>query len=614
MKRLILIAGFIVLTALVAVGSLPFILSTQAVKSRISESLSALTGQPVSFSGNPKISFNPFLGIELSDVKVSGSSQVSNEAPILTVETIKGHLSILDAITGDIRIDEYQLIRPRMMLVENSDGQSNWEFTTGTLKNAYDSNVIVTEENNGGTAQSADLGMFSFVDGTINYTNHIDDTVETITNLNGSLDWGDTNSAARLSTNAIWRNENIQLEVSANEPLKMIAGSQSKFSFKLASEPINFEIDGDANMIAGLFVKGQMSSSSPSIARLADFMQIELGEVDIFGEWSVSGILEGTLETALLNEARISINDSVATGVIRVSDSETERTRIDGTLAFDDVDSNAIVQGLKSMTSNPSIGLGDADLDIDIRLSANSLNLGFANLENIAASITANQDSWNLDMGNASLFDGTIAASLSNVSEDGAKRLILRAKTQDTDLSQIFELIGENSLGLSGTGSITADLRTSLPIQESGPLPISGQMSLSSQAGIIQGIDLPNLLSNAALESSQDNEQSAEGETAFDDLQLNVFLNNSRASISKASVKAGETNILLLGDLDLIKGTLALTAQETSEDGPGLSQLIIGGTLQAPLISTKDKAAKPQQKSTEPNAENPSSQGEDASH
>ena len=61
-------------------AAVPFIISTDVVKRRISDQITHWTGRAVTFEGDPKISLFPYLTVKLHDVKLANPPGIDWQA------------------------------------------------------------------------------------------------------------------------------------------------------------------------------------------------------------------------------------------------------------------------------------------------------------------------------------------------------------------------------------------------------------------------------------------------------------------------------------------------------------------------------------------------------
>lgn len=594
---MLLAAGF--------VASLPLFVSSTTVRGYILEHLSDLSGREISFRGDPRVSFSPFLGIEISDMIISDPAANPGDAALLQIDKVQAQLDILPALIGQMKITQYRLVRPVMNLKVYADGNSNWHLKTGRLKKAFDETVAYVQNEELSEPVSATLGNFVIVDGVVQFEDTIADQKDALTSIDGSIKWPSTDQPADVNGTAVWQGENITSRAIIADPMKLIAGGQSSALWRFESAPATIEFSGEANTLSNLFIKGKIDLSTPSVKRLSEFMTSYFGQVNFSEPVRIQGEIEATAEAIRVTEAKINIAGYPATGVVSLSRDEVASPSLDGTLAFDSVDlSEYLLQGATG-AENSSENTNPLDLKVDLRISANSINTGLFELNQVAAAVNVTDEKWTFDIGDSQVFDGRLVAKVSGRQEGENPLVILDIAANDVQTSTIFELLPGTSTSLSGKGNINANLRSRSLSGLLTTKDLNGSLSASLDDGFLIGLDIPFLLSrNITQDEPEPTGDLIGSETPFMSADFKFFVNNGIASISQSTINSPAGNIRMIGRVDLRHGNLALRAQEVTETGPEPERLFIGGTLKAPLISLKKSNLPSQSQSEEEEPEN----------
>ncbi len=577
LAMLILIGGFIT--------AMPFLVSSETVRQRIVTKLEEITGREVSFQGDPTVSFSPFLGIELPNLLLSDPKASPGEPSLVSVERVQTQLDLLPALMGDIVITRYRLIRPSISLKVYGDGFENWNFDQGLLRKAVESNRDETTE-----PVHARLGTFEIEDGKIIYEDVISGIKEEITSANARFDWPDTGKPATLDGSAIWRGENVSFKGSANKAIQLLAGGSSDVTMDIETAPLVVKFSGEANMISDLFIRGRIIASSPSIDRLSTFVDINIGNPGLSGQWEIEGNVEGTTRTAKVTEARVKAANLSAGGVVSFTIDETDQAKIDGTLAFDTIDLSPLLA--TNATEENTVEENDkpGDVDFDLRVSANRLIISGLELTSMAAAVTMKDGNWVFDIGHSEGFGGTLIAKLGERTENGKNHSFLEITARGIDAAEISALLPDKQLGLSGRADINANLRSRSHESGFGDKSLNGTVDANLKNGEITGIDLKNLLHSTPPEGNTDLPKQLEtgGSSPFEELTIVSFVNHGVVSIAKSQIRNGDLMIQLLGNINFIDNGLALRAQEINENGPMPDRLFIGGTMANPLVSVQN--------------------------
>jgi len=586
MKRLV---SIILIGAVMLVGialMTPFFIKKETIRNQITNQLEALTGRDVTFQGEPSVSLNPFLGVEISNLVINDPLADGEKGTLLSVEKVNAKLDFLKILTGKLEIADYTLLRPKLSLKIYSDGSRNWSLNNSALKQAID-NVINGNEFK--TSGSMQLGMLTIQDGVIEFSNETHSGAETVSAINGTLDWADANRFALFAGNAIWRGEGVTTNISINSPLQLLSGGETALSIKLGSQPFSFEFNGQANMFADLFVKGDFTANTPSINRFASLLDIDPGNLNNVENWNASGQLEATSRNISLSEARVSIGKNNASGVLRLAKNELEKYRLDGTLAFENIDLNDVVLADLANGSNSLPIFPVQDLNVDLRISSPSVSIGSVGLEAVAASILVDNQSWILDIGNASAFEGTVIAKFGERVDESKRQAFLELTAANVNLSGINSLLWQTPVTINGRSSLKINARSNTLADGILSSGLNGALEGSITNGQISGVNMQALLAQEdGTELIIENSFNDTAATDFDTMDFKIFMNNGVAAVSRAELINGTDNIQIIGDANLINGELDLQIQKKTEEGPAPKRLFVSGTLSSPNVSMKE--------------------------
>ncbi|MGI9353144.1 MAG: AsmA family protein [Rhizobiaceae bacterium] len=597
MKRLVISMAVLLLFLAGIVASLPLFVSSGTVRSYILDELESLTGRNVSFRGDPGVAFNPFLGVEISDLSISDPLANPGEEPLLNVSKVQAQLDLLPALFGEIKITQYRLVRPQLNMKVYSDGSSNWNFKSGKLNKAFQSTVKHIQNSDAPDPQSATLGTFSIVDGIIRYEDTITGQTDDITSINGTVEWPSTSEAAIVDSTAIWHGENVISSYEISDPLRLMAGGESNVSLQFESAPARITFSGTANMLASLFVKGNLELRTPSLKRFSEFLVAELAGLNLPGSIEMTGSIEATTESVRLADTNVNISGHSATGVLSLTRDEVGNAAFNGTLAFDTIDlSDFLAQEIEKIEQLTSTNDNTDGLKVDLRMSANVIDAGIIELEEVAAALNVTGENWTFDIGDSQALGGTLIARIGKRLEEDNPLILMDLTATDVDAAAVSDIFPDRSISLTGKGTFSANLRGKSLTSMLNTNGLNGSVNANLSNGSIVGIDIPGLLSGSFNNTDGNSNEIVLGQgTSFETSEFRFFISNGIASISQSSIDSANAVIQMIGRVDLRQGNLALRAQEITEDGPEPERLFIGGTLKAPLVSLKySKTAPPE--------------------
>ena len=594
MKRIFIGSLMAIAILLAAFIATPFLMSSGTVRDGISYRIEQLTGHEVEFTGDPSLSFSPFLGFEVSDLKLIDSTMPKEASPILTVEKVKAQLDLLPALLGNVEITNYQFLRPKMELRTFRNGTKTWTFKNSLLQEI----LVSTNENRSIQAENSQInrdienlnfGNLEIIDGIFTFEDEIAGTNETITSLNGMIIWPQSQDEMSIKGNGIWRGEGITTNATIEAPIEIMSGGESRIEAQLNSQPLTFTFNGNANMLADLFVQGEFEANTPSINRLASILKFDIGRISSSETWSVNGLLEATANNTNISEASFSIGENTATGVIRLSTDEIGKSRLDGTLAFENIDLVNYFNSL-GLAESP---IGDRplknNLEVDLRISSQTLNIAKVEMERVAAAVIIDSEGWTFDIGDASALEGKLIAKIGTRLSSDKQQSFLELKATDIDSESLTELVGEQLVSISGKSNFTVNVRTN-QLQEGWiNQGLNGTLEAEFKGGNLNGIDLNSLFpADETIDKSNIKAFSEDATTAFDTLNMKVFLNNGIASLSQTALQTGELKLQLIGDINLNKAIMDLQLQEVTEEGPKPERFLIKGSVASPSISLRE--------------------------
>ena len=604
MKRAIKLAILVLVIFSAIIASLPLLVSSESVRTRILAHLGDLTGREVTFRGEPEVSISPFLGIEISELVVPDPLAGPDNTALLTVERVRGQLNILPLLVGNIEISQYQLLRPVLSLRVYGDGQANWKFEQGILhqqlQTAADDSVSFQ--------QSARFGKFELSDGTLEYENEISGAIEKITNIEGMFDWPDTASPTLFMGKGVWRGEQVETTVAIEEPLQLYSNQNSQVEFSVVSSPLTSTFSGAANLISDLFVSGDVDVKSPSVSRLSQLLGLELGYFKLLGELSAQGKLEATVNDFKLVDAAINLSGNEATGVLHVNRDELGTSKIGGTLAFENIDLGTYLLDASKDNEAAEIQI-DKDTKVDLRISADALQFSNLSLTDVGAAIYINDGNWSFEIGDSQGLGGNLLARLGERTENEKRHRYVSASGRNLDTARLSQLFPESVIGATGLADIDIDLRAPTDRNFSFTREMNGEVSMRLLDGSLTGFDLVTQLDSVDLESNTAHPIDGAGATAFSSAEAKFFLSKGIGAVSKGLIDASQRKFQFIGNVDFHNGQLALRGQEVLDTGLGARRLIVGGTVASPLVAYELKpqpapSPKPEQQDGEAEAGN----------
>jgi AsmA protein len=242
------------------------------------------------------------------------------------------------------------------------------------------------------------------------------------------------------------------------------------------------------------------------------------------------------------------------------------------------LDLTPYISGFRLLTANEGgwdqlpITLDDiADANLDLRLSAASIKIANAQLGRTAVAANMRDGKLDITIGESQAFGGVVRGSVGVASANGGVEAMSHVQFIDVDLEsclgQVFgmhKLVGRGNMALDvdGSGGSVLALTSTL----------NGTASLNAHDGALAGINVEQLLRRLERRPLSGNGDFRTGRTPFDQLVLNLKINQGIVSVDDMHVDGPSVRLAVAGqasvptrDLDL-KGTATLISNATANE------------------------------------------------
>ncbi len=589
----------LVLLGLLAVVALPLVASTQIVRDRIAQELSVWSGYRVAISEAPEIDVWPVFRARLDDVSFTDAGS-GGAQPAIEAETIEVDLSALAALRGDVVFSRMVVMRPLVRLHEDRDGRTVLDGPgqgrlAAAIGDARDAVARSPEQAPAsGDLPHTHVGDVEFREGRVVIVRDGRDE-PMATSLTGRLQWAALNRPATLDMTGIWRGETLDVDVSSAAPLLLLSGATAPLKLSLTSQPATLTFDGEAVFGDEPFLQGRATVASPSLKRLAEWLDMAVPGVPTTGAFGLSGQLAGNHERVKIENAEVDFGESRGSGLIEMT-LTGETPSVAGTLAF------ATLNLRPLLTSFSPMAAGNAEMadpvvtglvgrtNLDLRLSANSATLGQVALSEVAATIQARDGTAALDISDATAFGGTIQAGL-RIDASGAESAVeLKILADNVDAGALalqaqwtrFVPQARASLSLIARGA-GSDWRSVLADAE-------GSLTATLGQGTIIGVDLAAFMTRASQGRFFPLSETAGGALPLRAASLRGTIDNGVLRLERAHAEIDHRTLTLHGMVPYVDRALALSGDiaptvPPSNDSQPDARFFIGGGWDAPFIS-----------------------------
>jgi AsmA protein len=588
MKRLVVLALCLIGLVAVAMAAVPFLVSTDLAKRRIAEEMTRWTGREVSFSGEPKVSFFPYLSVELRDVTLANPQPMKGD-PFMTLDGVIGRVRIWPLFFGRTEIAEFQLVNPRISLRVDADGRANWKVAppsaaAGSLDRSDRRAAATMVAAMSPGDPPVRIGRFLVRGGTIAYDNQRNGQHETISGIDMSFAWPSVGDPAAGSGRFAWRGETVNFNASVGAPMALMTGAISPLRFAVASTPVRLSFNGTGINIGEMQLNGDATVTTPSLRRLMAWLGAPVGDGPTFGAAAITGRLTWVKPAATFDNARLELDGNQAEGAVTAS--FAARPKVEGTLAFDKLDLSAYVEAFRaSLAANgpwrsAPAAFPAATGDLDLRLSAAEIIAGSARIGRTAAAVNIDDGKLTLTVGEAQLYGGSAEARLSAAMDGDVLQASGEAKLADVATRDALAGLAGVDV-LDGKGELSLDFTTRGRTWGEVTAGATGTASIAIADGKLAGIDVAQL---AAIARNPAAASDHAGTTAFKRLAATLTIGDGAVRTEDLHVDGNSYVASVSGKVSLadaaVQGTGTLSMAKT--DAPDRHDdvpFLLGGTF-----------------------------------
>lgn len=587
-------AIWVVVAACVAIAlmlvSLPLIASTQIVRTRISQELSARTGYRVTLGEAPDLVLWPSLKAVFENVSFRRWG-APDAPPVLETERLVVNLSTWQALLGWIEFDMVTLERP-VLRVEQISQRFHLPFLPDGGRLAEILKSAGKDMPRGGPA----LGVIRFSEGRLVTATGDRDIA---TDLSGMAEWGTATSPALLNGSGIWRGESIRYAVRVDTPLKLAAHDASAVTASFESDPFKAAFSGVVSRSEGFSFDGSLTASSPSVRRALEWSQTDIPPGAAMGALSLTGNATGDMNGVKLSNARLTINENPGAGALELALSGPVPS-VSGTLAFETLDLGRFLAAFSapvSQTSDrPVFDLAFTDqLSLDLRLSAGRATGGGIQLTDVAATAQVRSGFAAFDISDATALGGEIQAGFRVDRKPEGEIGEMRVSAVGIDWAQIAERVGWSQNAPQAKGSLSVVLKSPITDTTSLPYMTEGTISGKLGAGSLQDFNLDKLRANQPGAGFFPLSAVGGGSLAIEGAEFKATIGNGVARIDAAKAWTSGDTLTLNGIVPFVGRSLALSLSLDKRAPAGAQPaqppteeprfFFIGGSWDAPYMS-----------------------------
>ncbi|KEC55320.1 AsmA family protein [Bartonella koehlerae] len=491
---------FITIIVLFGVGIfiLPYLVSTDAIRIRLAQDLSAWTGYNVELRDPPQLDLFPYPKAYLSGITLT--SKMNNAAPLMEAESIEVDLSLVNLLWGHISFSETRIVRPQFIIEKPvktvADFFAKFSRSRGALglaiRNAREILKHNSDKPDTKRLLKQPFGRIIIENGVLVYHDSISSIAEKITGLNAVLDWPESTQEARFRADARWRGELTKLSINADQALLLLAGGKSQVKASLNSVRGGITFIGQARLSEYYVFDGKVSMRSPGWNQTLAW----IGNNQFWGHRLKEPIVWESRFVAQpmhiqMDNVTFTMGTASARGALEIGFQDYVPIII-GSLAFDNLDFNLLRSVFSSVKKkNPFLDMADR-IRVDVRLSAPQAKVGNVILTDLAAAIQIKNGDGIFDLGYANVFGGTLQSNIQITSVGQKVQLKGRVSGTSIDTQVAAEALGIRPFAQSKANFIMT-VKTFASFWSEIFAKMQGELTLNMFSGRLLGYDLDDL-------------------------------------------------------------------------------------------------------------------------
>ncbi|MFZ7125183.1 MAG: AsmA family protein [Desulfobacterales bacterium] len=127
LKWILILAGGVAVIVIAVVVTAVMVLDADQLKSRIEREVERSTGRTFTVGQDLDLSFFPWIGVALSDVKL-GNREGFSEAHFISMEAFEARVKLVPLFRKEIQVKRFVVRNPRIALEKTADGKVSWDF------------------------------------------------------------------------------------------------------------------------------------------------------------------------------------------------------------------------------------------------------------------------------------------------------------------------------------------------------------------------------------------------------------------------------------------------------------------------------------------------------
>ncbi len=580
MKRLGMPIAAFFGVALIGLIATSWFLNRDALRAAVEAQIRAVTGLDLVVNGTIDISVFPGSYVSFHDVGLKGGATAD---PALSVDVLTANLRLLPLLLQRFEIADVMMLRPKIRVVREPDGESNWTPFIDTIARTMKP----------GAENQLSFSEIRIQDGVLTYEDAASHVSETLGDIDLSLAWPSISRSFAATGQFDWRGERVDGSISASDFIAALSGDRSGLKARLASAPLKLAFDGTVANRTSMMMEGTLTVDSASLRNALRWTGQPPPGSGGFGRFALRARANVVGASIALTNVNVELDGNFAEGVMTYANNG--RQTLQATLAADALDFTPYLSTFRLLASGAhdwNRQLFDLNslstTDLDMRLSAARVTVGPSKLGRTAFGANLRGGALALSVGEAQVYGGIAKGSFGVARSDAVADVRAQFQFTDVDLqSCASELFGITRL--SGRGNLNVSLVASGASPFGLAQSLDGTASLTGHDGAIAGFNVEQLLRRLERRPLSGGGNFRFGSTPYDNLTIAFKFADGIATAEDVRVEGPAARITMTGTASVpareydMKGVASLTSAPNAPPGFDLP-FVVQGPWDDPLI------------------------------
>jgi AsmA protein len=581
-KRLGIAIAAIVLGGFAALGTMALLIPVDTVREQAKAQIRNVTGLDVVLGGDVAVSLFPTGSISFTNVSLGDDAK-----PAVAADALRARLRFFPLFAGRIEIADLALVGPRINVMFDRDGRSNWSGLIDKLARS-----LGPKSNR--PADALSFTEIRIVGGTITLHDAGRGIEETLHAVELDLAWPSISRSFAATGRFTWHDAPIDASITLTDFAAALAGDRSGLKARLTGAPIKAAFEGSFSTRPTLKVDGTLAADAASLRDTMRWVGLKPVTGGGLGRFALKAKTNVTGGTIALSAVNVELDGNVAEGVMTFA--TDGRQTLQGTLAADDLNLTPYISTVRLLTNErdwnglPITLDGLTGFDLDLRLSAANITMATAKFGRTAIAAHLRGGKLVVTIGESQAFGGVLKGVLALAASDLGADFRSQLQFIDIDLeSSLREIMQFRRL--EGRGDLAVELEAHGNSVLALTRTVNGTANLTGRQGSLVGLNVEQLLRRLERRPLSGTGDFRNGRTPFEKLTVNLKVTQGTVTVEDLRLEGSKVRLGLAGSASIpgrefdLRGVAALANSTSSDTAPAFElPFVVQGPWEDPIM------------------------------